>query len=182
MDHQLLPNVLATLSSEYFTIGKLHSLFVAGGIVFVALSLLGLFLFSLIVGRLWFRFFDYPKRLQQCKAAQDIKCLTVLTGSTQRSLQYSMGLIRTTIKVCPLLGLVGTVVGMIEIFDVIALNGVSSAQLMAAGVAKAILPTMAGMVLAISAMFMFAYIQRWALKQRRIISHLTLADDPRTPL
>jgi len=182
MNNQLLPNVLNTLSSEYLTIEKLHSLFIAGGIVFVALTVLGLFLFSLIIGRLWFRFFDYPKKLKQCRAAQDTKCLTVLTGNTQRSLQYSMSLIRTTINVCPLLGLVGTVVGMIEIFDVIALNGVSSAQLMAAGVAKAILPTMAGMVLAISAMFMFAYIQRWALKQRRIISSLTLADEPSAQL
>jgi len=48
------------------------------------------------------------------------------------------------------MGLLGTVTGMIEVFDVMALSGSSNARLMAGGVFKATIPTMAGMVAALS--------------------------------
>ena len=50
------------------------------------------------------------------------------------------------IALCPLFGLMGTVTGMIEVFQVMAFTGGGDARSMAGGASKATLPTMAGMV------------------------------------
>lgn len=62
-------------------------------------------------------------------------------------------LIKTLVALCPLLGLMGTVTGMIEVFDVLSIEGTANARSMAAGVSKATIPTMAGMVGALSGVF-----------------------------
>ena len=51
---------------------------------------------------------------------------------------------------CAFVGLLGTVTGMIEVLQVMACNGGGDARAMAGGVSKATLPTMAGMVVALS--------------------------------
>jgi len=56
----------------------------------------------------------------------------------------NVAIIKTLVALCPLLGLLGTVTGMISVFDVMALSGSSNARLMAGGVFKATIPTMAG--------------------------------------
>ncbi len=58
--------------------------------------------------------------------------------------------IRALVAVTPLLGLLGTVTGMVEVFDVMAVTGSSNARLMAAGISKATIPTMAGLVASLS--------------------------------
>ena len=58
----------------------------------------------------------------------------------------------------PLFGLLGTVTGMIEVFQVMAFNGGGDARAMAGGVSKATLPTMAGMVVALSGVFATIYL------------------------
>jgi len=65
----------------------------------------------------------------------------------------NVGIIKTLVALLPLLGLLGTVTGMIEVFDVMALSGSSNARLMAGGVFKATIPTMAGMTAALSGLY-----------------------------
>jgi biopolymer transport protein ExbB len=67
--------------------------------------------------------------------------------------QY-LSIIKTLVALCPLLGLMGTVTGMIEVFDVMAISGSGNARSMASGVSKATIPTMAGMVGALSGVFL----------------------------
>ena len=74
-------------------------------------------------------------------------------------------LIRTLVALCPLLGLLGTVTGMIEVFDVLALSGTGNARSMAAGVSKATIPTMAGMVGALSGVFAATILGRASAKE-----------------
>ncbi|MGO1344624.1 MotA/TolQ/ExbB proton channel family protein, partial [Chromohalobacter japonicus] len=50
---------------------------------------------------------------------------------------------------CPLLGLLGTVTGMIQVFDSLSLTDVNQARAMADGVARATLPTLTGMAVAV---------------------------------
>jgi biopolymer transport protein ExbB len=66
--------------------------------------------------------------------------------------------IQTLVALCPLLGLMGTVTGMIEVFDVMAISGTGNARSMASGVSKATIPTMAGMVGALSGVFLITYL------------------------
>ncbi|MDA1075140.1 MAG: MotA/TolQ/ExbB proton channel family protein [Proteobacteria bacterium] len=61
----------------------------------------------------------------------------------------SLPLILTCVALCPLLGLLGTVTGMISVFDAMATQG-GNARSMAAGVSQATIPTMAGMIAALS--------------------------------
>jgi len=68
--------------------------------------------------------------------------------------------VQTLVALCPLLGLMGTVTGMIEVFDVMALSGTGNARSMASGVSKATIPTMAGMVGALSGVFLVTIITR----------------------
>ncbi len=72
----------------------------------------------------------------------------------------SVPLIQTLVALCPLLGLMGTVTGMVEVFDVISLAGTGNARSMAAGVSRATIPTMAGMVGALSGVLLATIVGR----------------------
>ena len=71
-------------------------------------------------------------------------------------------MIKTLVALCPLLGLMGTVTGMIEVFDVMAMSGSGNTRAMAAGVSKATIPTMAGMVVALSGYYLNIRLKRSA--------------------
>ncbi|MFC0446381.1 MotA/TolQ/ExbB proton channel family protein [Pseudidiomarina halophila] len=75
-------------------------------------------------------------------------------------------ILQALVALCPLLGLMGTVTGMIEVFDVMAVAGTGNARSMAAGVSKATIPTMAGMVGALSGVFATTWLQRTAKRER----------------
>ncbi len=51
--------------------------------------------------------------------------------------------------VAPLLGLLGTVMGMIELFDVITMHGTSDPKLLAGGISIALVTTETGLIVAI---------------------------------
>ena len=78
--------------------------------------------------------------------------------------------IRFLIKLCPLLGLLGTVSGMIGVFDVIASTGNSDVKAMAAGIYRATLPTMAGLILALSALYFSHQIRHQAEQKQAQLS------------
>ena len=58
---------------------------------------------------------------------------------------------------------------MVEVFDVMAITGSSNARAMAAGISKATLPTMAGMVTSLSGIFFIAQIES---KSRKAIANV----------
>ncbi|MFT6268264.1 MAG: biopolymer transport protein ExbB [Alphaproteobacteria bacterium] len=78
----------------------------------------------------------------------------------------SIPIIQALVALCPLLGLMGTVTGMIEVFDVMALTGGGDARSMASGVSKATIPTMAGMVGALSGVFASTWLMRTSKTER----------------
>lgn len=79
----------------------------------------------------------------------------------------NLNLIKVLVAICPMLGLLGTVTGMISVFDVMATQGSSDPKLMASGISLATLPTMAGMVAALTGMFFHARLFK-ACKKREI--------------
>ena len=76
--------------------------------------------------------------------------------------QANLGYIKTLVALAPFLGLLGTVTGMVEVFDVMAVTGSGNARAMASGISKATLPTMAGMVVALSGLFFTSTLERMA--------------------
>lgn len=89
-------------------------------------------------------------------------------------INQNMGLIKTLVAMAPMLGLLGTVTGMIEVFHVMAVTGGGDPKLMAGGVSRATVPTMAGMVAALSGVFAQAYLTRIVERESALLEdHLT---------
>lgn len=66
----------------------------------------------------------------------------------------------TIAAVTPLLGLLGTVIGMIKVFSAIRLEGTGNAQVLAGGISEALITTAAGLTVAIPALFLYRFFQR----------------------
>lgn len=76
-----------------------------------------------------------------------------------------IAMIQTLVALCPLLGLLGTVTGMIAVFQVLAVSGSGNVRAMAAGVSQATVPTMAGMVGALSGVLLVTILTRRAMRE-----------------
>ena len=73
------------------------------------------------------------------------------------SLQKGLVVLETVASVSPLLGLLGTVLGMIKVFQEISEVGVGQGNLLAGGIAEAILTTAAGLFIAIPSLVLYNY-------------------------
>ena len=97
-----------------------------------------------------------------------------LISEAHIKINASLPMIKTLVALAPLFGLLGTVTGMIEVFNIMAVTGGGDAKLMAGGVSKATIPTMAGMVAALSGVFANTYITRIADRESVLLEdHLT---------
>ncbi|MEL6185738.1 MAG: MotA/TolQ/ExbB proton channel family protein [Myxococcota bacterium] len=85
-----------------------------------------------------------------------------LTSEVRLLARQRLWLIRSLVALCPLLGLLGTVLGMLEVFDVMSVAGNGNARAMAAGVSQATLSTLAGMGSALSGLFVIQQLERTA--------------------
>lgn len=92
-----------------------------------------------------------------------------IVSEIRMAANQGLPMIQTLVALCPLLGLLGTVTGMITVFQVMASAGTGNARSMAAGVSMATVPTMAGMLGALSGVFLVTILTRTA---RRSITML----------
>jgi len=156
----------------------------AGGTVVQLLLVVALVLWTLIFERMLFYFFSLPKLLRGVKqhwshcAGLDAwsaeKIRMKLVAETQRQIRGPLPAIKTFVALCPLIGLLGTVTGMIQIFEVMAVVGTGNAREMASGVSAATLPTLAGMVLALSGMYPAAKFESITEREtHRLRDHMT---------
>ena len=94
---------------------------------------------------------------------------TMIISDARIKAEANLPYIKVLVALAPFLGLLGTVTGMVEVFDVMAITGSGNARAMAAGISKATLPTMAGMVVALSGLFFINNLER---KAKRSVEHL----------
>lgn len=88
----------------------------------------------------------------------------------------SLPMIQACVALAPLFGLLGTVTGMIEVFQVMSSSGSSNARAMAGGVSRATVPTMAGMVAALSGLFLSFWLQRKYENERDMLGESLTQD------
>ena len=143
-----------------------------GGLVLPAIMAVTLIMWSLIIERAWYLKIGHKKEAKRIInqwdsrtkrrswAAQRIRYAVISQLAVK--LNRSLGIIGSLIAICPLLGLLGTVTGMIEVFDVMAMLGSGNPRAMAAGVSKATIPTLAGMVVALSGYYLNVRLKRSA--------------------
>jgi biopolymer transport protein ExbB len=93
----------------------------------------------------------------------------MLISQARIQINQFLPMIKTLVALCPLLGLLGTVWGMIEVFNIMAVTGGGDAKSMAGGVQQATIPTMAGMVAALSGVFANTYVTRIAQRESELL-------------
>ena len=77
------------------------------------------------------------------------------------AMNANLGILRVLVPLCPLLGLLGTVTGMLEVFDSMAARGSADARTMASGVSQAMVCTMTGLAVSITGLYpVFAFTQK----------------------
>jgi biopolymer transport protein ExbB len=155
-----------------------------GGNVLLAIGGVTFLMWMLMLERLWYFWRVQPREVKHVQevwgARRDHRSWHAyqvrrqLVSEVRIELGKSINMIKTMVALCPLLGLLGTVTGMIEVFDVMAIAGGGNPRAMAAGVSKATIPTMAGMVAALSGLALSVRLERFARERtKQVADHLT---------
>ncbi|PSU36057.1 MotA/TolQ/ExbB proton channel family protein [Photobacterium lutimaris] len=141
-----------------------------GGQVLWWLAAVVMFCWILVIERVLYLLITYPKQrqlwLEKWQLRDDHSSWYARSmrdgwlSQAHIALNQNLNLIKVLVAICPMLGLLGTVTGMISVFDVMATQGSSQPRLMASGISLATLPTMAGMVAALSGMFVHSRLSK----------------------
>jgi biopolymer transport protein ExbB len=144
----------------------------AGGSVLWVIFAATALMWTMIIERLWFFGYEHTKNLaainQEWSSRRETSSWNALRVRRQLISGISLAvnryvrIIQALMALLPLLGLLGTVTGMIQIFNVVAIAGTTNARLMAAGVSAATIPTMAGLVAALSGFWFAVYFRKRA--------------------
>lgn len=101
------------------------------------------------------------------KVDRDI--LRQITVDLRRSMEKYLPAIAVLASIAPILGLLGTVLGMMETFNVISLFGTGNAKAMAGGISVALVTTQTGLLVAIPGLFLSGWLSR---QSRRLSTRL----------
>ena len=153
----------------------LMDFFAQGGWVLIPIMITAFVLWIFIIERLSYYMFAHGSLKNSLKAEWNARTdkrswrsraiRDELVSQVKVHADKNVGIIQALVAVAPLLGLLGTVTGMIKVFDVMALSGSSSARLMAGGVFQATIPTMAGMVVALSGLFFTTWLPKVSIRE-----------------
>lgn len=156
-----------------------------GGDVLILIAILTFLMWTLIFERVWYfkgglkgdvqAALDQWENRSERKSWNSRQIRQALISRVSEKINTNMDMIATMVSLCPLLGLLGTVTGMIEVFNVLAVTGGGDAKQMAGGVSRATIPTMAGMVAALSGVFANTYLTQIAERENQLFAdHLTM--------
>jgi biopolymer transport protein ExbB len=107
----------------------------------------------------------------------DRAVLRHVNANLRRSLRSRLAIIAVLAGVAPLLGLLGTVLGMIETFEAISQHGTNNAKAMAGGISVALVATQAGLLVAIPGMFISSLLARKARQLESAMDEFALTLD-----
>jgi biopolymer transport protein ExbB len=143
-----------------------------GGPVLQVIFVVAVCLWALLLERFWYLRVRGPRLVREAvdiwRQRRDTtswyakKVRSALIADVSIHLKQFLVFTKTLVAACPLLGILGTVTGMIRVFDVMAFAGTGNARGMAAGISQATLPTMAGLVVAISGLYLISWLERKA--------------------
>lgn len=156
-----------------------------GGPVLWLIALLLFVKWSLLFERLWFLNTAHRKNVKAAlseweqrsdKTSWNAHAIRQqLISGVSLNLRSTLPVIEVLVVISPLMGLLGTVTGMIEVFYVMAVTGGGDARQMSGGVARATIPTMAGMVAALSGIFASNWLKSKCNRELELLEdHLTI--------
>ena len=168
------------------TIAEMGKFMDSGGDVLWAIVILLFVMWTLIFERMWYlrsmvgadvqRALDSWEQRKERKSKHAHQIREKLISEVSIEIDTNMMRIKTLVAVAPLFGLLGTVTGMITVFDVMAFTGGGDVKAMAGGVSKATVPTMSGMVAALSGVFGMTYVERVAEQEKNLLEDHLIMD------
>ena len=137
---------------------------VDGGGPFVGwIILCGIVMWTLVVERLWYFTRLLPREVSETLEAWNARrdhyswsarqIRRAMISRLNAGMTANMPLLRVLVPLAPLLGLIGTVSGMLEVFESMALRGSADARAMATGVSHAMICTLSGLAVSITGLF-----------------------------
>lgn len=129
----------------------------------------------LVIERYWFIQLSFPRSLSARCAhwtldrsqplRRHVYLRRALLAQADLALTGPLRLLRLVVTLCPVLGLLGTITGMMQVFDTLAVQGSTEVRGMAAGIARATLPTLAGMVVALPGLYFSVQLKKLAAQR-----------------
>ncbi len=155
-----------------------------GGDVLWLIAIITFLMWTLIFERFWFFLTEHKTMVKVASerwegrdertswSAHQVR-EAIISDASDR-ITGSLPIIQTCVALCPLFGLLGTVTGMIAVFDAMATQG-GNARSMAAGVSMATIPTMSGMIASLSGLVGSTWLRRKIEYEIELFEdHLTL--------
>jgi len=167
-------------------IGAVQAYIELGGFVIYLIAILALLMWTLVLERLLYYYggglnkdvataIDAWESRSERVSWHAHKVREKLISEVTERVNAYLPMIKTTVALAPLFGLLGTVTGMINVFEVMAITGGGDARQMATGVFTATVPTLSGMVVAIAGVFGDNLVSRKASNETALLEdHLTM--------
>jgi biopolymer transport protein ExbB len=140
----------------------------------------GVLMWALIVERYWYFMAVLPKKARQLQAEWQPRAdrsswcaRQIRQGMISRlNVEMTVGfpVMQVLVPMSPLLGLIGTVSGMLEVFDSMALRGNADARSMASGVSAAMICTMTGLAVSITGLYPVHYFRTRATRETELLA------------
>ena len=141
-----------------------------GGFVVVLIFGACLVMWAIVIERWWYFSAVLPRQAQRLLAAWDTRSehlswtahqvRKAMISRLNAGMSANLPLLRVLVPLCPLLGLLGTVTGMLNVFDAMAARGSADARSMANGVSEAMVCTLSGLAVSITGLYPNFYFRR----------------------
>ena len=158
----------------------------AGGSVLWLIALLVLLMWGLIFERIYYLSHGHDVFLDSLVSKWDsradktswhaLQIREKFLAEAKSSINRNTTLIKTCIALAPLFGLLGTVTGMIEVFQVMAFSGGGDARAMAGGVSRSTIPAMAGLAVALTGTLANQFLVNKAQKEKDLLVDRLVAE------
>jgi len=140
----------------------------------------GVLMWALILERYWFFWKILPKQIAAVQAEWQARkdrtswCARQIRSAMISRLNGSMTtgfpVMQVLVPMSPLLGLIGTVSGMLTVFDSMALRGSADARSMASGVSAAMICTMTGLAVSITGLYPVHYFRTRTTRETELLA------------
>lgn len=148
-------------------VSALQDLIAEGGPVVIWIMIACLVMWTLVFERWWFFTRVLPHEAQSMLERWNARperstwlarqVRQAMISRLNVAMNQNLILLRVLVPLCPLLGLLGTVSGMLSVFDSMAARGSADARAMATGVSEAMICTMTGLAVSITGLYPVFY-------------------------
>jgi biopolymer transport protein ExbB len=156
-----------------------------GGPIVVWIFIACVLMWTIVVERAWYFYKVHPVeterqvnlwRQRSERSSWSARAIrAAMISRLNAGMTRNMQVLRVLVPMCPLLGLIGTVVGMLTVFDAMAALGSADARSMATGVSEAMTCTLAGLAVSITGLYPVYYFRSRARREtERLAERFTM--------